>query len=187
MTPEIVIDFSSTIDLTKLKETILFICGHERDDPAFGAVKLNKLLYYADSKAYRELGDSITGATYQNLSEGHAPKELLAARDELLEEEDIKYELRPYYTRLQKRMTGCRKPKMSLFSPEEIDILREVIDTFWDFNATDISNFSHEEWGWKLTNVGEEIPYRTAWLSPEPLTQEQIKTGINLWKEINAS
>lgn len=182
---EIVIDFSSLINLTKLKETILFICKHAHDDPALGAVKLNKLLYYADFKAYRDLGKSITQATYQNLQEGPAPKEFLAARQELLDEDAIKYEKRPYFTHVQKRMTGCREPDLSIFTPQEIGILMEVITTFWEYDATDISELSHLEWGWKLTDRGEDIPYRTAWLSPDPLTQEQIGEGIRLWKELN--
>jgi hypothetical protein len=143
-------------------------------------------LYYADFKAFRDLGSSITGATYQNLQEGPAPKEFLAAKEELIDEQAIRYEERRYFTRTQKRMVGCREPQISLFAPGEIEILMEVIGTFKGFNATDISALSHLEWGWKLTETGQEIPYRTAWLSPDPLTQEQIGLGIKLWKELNA-
>jgi len=183
---EITIDFTSAIDLTMLKETILFICKEGHNDPALGAVKLNKLLYYADFKAFRALGESITGATYQNLQEGPAPKEFLAAKEELIDDKAIRYEERPYFTRTQKRMIGCREPQMSLFTPGEIEIIMGVIETFREYNATDISALSHLEWGWKLTETGEEIHYRTAWLSPDPLTQEQIGLGIKLWKELNA-
>ncbi|MEP6936295.1 MAG: type II toxin-antitoxin system antitoxin SocA domain-containing protein [Nitrospirota bacterium] len=43
-----------------------------KTDPRLGSVKLNKLLYYADFTAYRNLEKAITGAEYQHLPEGPA-------------------------------------------------------------------------------------------------------------------
>lgn len=180
------VDFTSHLNLAKLKETILFICKRGHDDPKLGAIKLNKLLYYADFKAYRELGKPITGATYQNLLEGPAPKELLAARDELIEEKAVDYKDVPYFTRTQKRMVSCREPRTTAFTAREVEILVDVIDSLWEYNASEITELSHSEWGWKLTRTGQEIPYRTAWLSPDALTQEDIRNGIVLWKELSA-
>ena len=49
----------------KLCELIIYIAEHSKDDTSFGAVKLNKLLYYSDFSAYRQLRNSITDAEYQ--------------------------------------------------------------------------------------------------------------------------
>ena len=88
----------------KFKELIVYIAERCQDDPTFGAVKLNKILYYADFAAYRIEGQPITGATYRKLSEGPAPKEMISARDELIESGRLRMEHRPYFTRIQKRL-----------------------------------------------------------------------------------
>lgn len=183
---KIKIDFSAVGDVTKLKEMVLYISQLSEGDPRFGAIKLNKILYYADFTAYRELGQPITEANYQHLREGPAPKELLQAVDELENEGGIRYEHRRYYTRRQKRIVRCREPNLKHFNPKELRIVEDVVKVLWDLNAIEVRDLSHEEWGWRLSDDGEIIPYRTAWLSPEPLTQEQIRDGIRLWEEMSA-
>lgn len=179
-TEEIILDFSSVIDLSRLKELILYIAGESKDDPRFGALKLNKILYYSDFISYRELGKPITGATYQNLSEGPAPKEFLPAVAELEDEGASTYFVTRYFKYPQRRLTPLRPANTSLFKLEELELVDEVIKALWSFNGSEASLLAHEEWGWKLTQEGEYIPYRTAWLSSEPLTQKQIADGISL-------
>jgi hypothetical protein len=173
-------------DITKLKQAILYLSQLSENDPKFGAVKLNKILYYADFRAYLELGHSVTGATYQHLEEGPAPRELLPARDELQSEGAIRLEDRPVFTRIQQRTVAQREPNLTVFDSREIEILRDAFEfllPYWGYQA---SILSHLEWGWKLTTEGEDIPYVTAWLSSEPLTQEQIRVGQALWEHRSA-
>src|SRR5919109_351200 len=55
----------------RLKELVLYLaCASETADPGFGMVKLNKLLYRADFEAFRRLGHSLTGETYQKQAYG---------------------------------------------------------------------------------------------------------------------
>jgi hypothetical protein len=167
-------------DITKLKELALYISEHSKDDPKFGAVKMNKILYYSDFKSYRELGKPITEATYQHIPEGPAPKEMLLAITALLSNGEAEYEERPYFNLVQKRLVNKRKPNKSLFSKEELGIVDEVIEELRPYNATEVSELSKREWGVKLYDVGEDIPYRTVWLSAAPLTQEQVARGLEL-------
>ena len=48
-------------DDRKMKELILYLAARSEDDPRFSSTKLNKLLFYCDFTAYRQLGRSITG------------------------------------------------------------------------------------------------------------------------------
>ena len=41
----------------KFRELILYVARRSEDDKYFGAVKLNKILYFSDFNAYRELGN----------------------------------------------------------------------------------------------------------------------------------
>jgi hypothetical protein len=170
-------------DWTRLQEAILYIAERSKDDPRFGAVKLNKILYYADFEAFRRFGTPITGATYQHLAQGPAPKELLIAKRALESRKELVEESRSYLNREQKRIVPQRHANVELFHPEELMILDQVIGDLWLANGSQVGALSHEEWGWKFTELGETIPYESAWLSPEPLSQEQIERGQELWQE----
>jgi hypothetical protein len=171
--------------LEKLKQLILYIAQEGQDDPALGAIKMNKILYFADMRAYLQLGKSITSSTYQHLPEGPAPKQFLSARGELLTEDKLELASAWYFNRQQQRIIAKSPPDLTVFSEAELRIVREVMDYLADFNGSEVTQLSHQEWGWKLTRDYEMIPYRAAWLSPEPLTEDQIEYGKQLWSEIS--
>lgn len=164
----------------KLRELILYIAQKSLSDTRCGAVKLNKLLYYCDFTAYRKLGKSITGAEYQHLQEGPAPRRGLPAQDNLKREGaiEIKYEPSLIGEPLR-RIIPKRKP-YQIFSKKERELINGIIKEFWNLTGRDLSEKSHEEFGWRLTQLGETIHYRTSWLSSSPLTEEQIKVGQEL-------
>jgi hypothetical protein len=157
---------------TKFRELVLYIAHKSEGDPRFDAVKLNKLLYYSDFNAYRRLGRPITNATYQKLSEGPAPKEMLPQRRIMLDKGDITIEHRPYFNGVQQRLVALRPPQKGLFNAEELAIADEMIEAMWHMTASEASAFAQRELGWLAARPGEEIPYQTAWLSSEPLPQE---------------
>jgi hypothetical protein len=175
---------SKPVGLERLKQLILYVAEQGQDDPALGAIKLNKILYFSDVRAYLQLGKPITGATYQHLPEGPAPRELLPARRELLNEDKLQLVSTWYFNRRQERVVAKSPPNLTMFSEAELRIVREVMEYLADYNASEVTDLSHREWGWQLTRDYEEIPYRMAWLSSEPLTEEQIEYGKRLWAEI---
>src|SRR6266852_5368152 len=72
----------------QLGELMLYVAAKCEGLRSFGAVKLNKILFYADFLAYDRLGRSITGAVYQKLRYGTAVKRLLAGRGRVLEQKE---------------------------------------------------------------------------------------------------
>jgi uncharacterized phage-associated protein len=164
----------------KFRELVVYVAEKSADDPRFGAVKLNKILYYSDFIAYRRLGHSITDDEYQNLEEGPAPRHMLNAQRDLEQAGAVKVETREYFNNQQKRMVALRGPKPGVLDATELAIVDEVITELRPLNAREASDRSHREFGWRTTNVGEAIPYRTAWISSEPLSQEQIQVGVEL-------
>ena len=161
----------------KLRELILYIAAKSEDDPRFGATKLNKLLFYMDFGSSRMLGQPVTGATYQHLPAGPAPRQLLTAKHFLIDSGAAITDIREYFAGAQERLVPQRPAKMALFTPEELAIIDSVIDEFWTFNARRISEYSHEEWSWRVTKDFEDMPYHLAWVSSDPLTPEQIEIG----------
>ena len=159
-------------DPKKFSESILYIARKSEEDPRFGAVKLNKILYFSDFNAFRLLGSPITGAQYQKLSEGPAPREMLGVRRTLIDAGRIRIEFRPYFNGVQQRVEAIDEPDVSVFAEGEVRIMDEAIDALWNMSARQASDLSHTEIGWQVAGQGETIPYETTWLSSDPIPQE---------------
>lgn len=147
---------------TKFKELILYIAEKSAADPSFGAIKLNKLLFFADFWSYGNFGRSITGARYQKLDHGPAPRQLVPVRDELLAngEATLVGEGSPPFTR--KRLIALRSAELGEFTAEEIALVDELLKHFANAGAGRLSHFSHRvSVGWRLVRFGEDIPYES--------------------------
>lgn len=151
----------------KFKELVLYVAWKSESDEKFGALKLNKILFYSDFWAYGRYGKTITGATYQHLKMGPAPKALPPARRELEESGAAVVRNTDYYGKKQNRLVPLRRPDLSLFRAEEIALVDEVIAKLWNKNGMEVSELSHLEVGWQITDMQEQIPYSTVFVSDE--------------------
>ena len=146
------------LDLSKLFDAILFFCK----EPVFKTV-LNKLLFYADFKHFKEYKISITGARYARVPYGPAPdkwdhyyaflkdEELLSV-DEVFYKEDVGGE----------KLTAETPPDLNRFSEDELGTLMFVKRYFRGWKAKQISDFSHNEKGYLETPTGRLISYSHA-------------------------
>ena len=167
----------------KLAELILYVSHKCTNDLYFGATKLNKILYFSDFFAYGNWGSSITGAEYQNLVNGPAPRHLLPVREALEHCKDLALQpVRFNSGKTQQRTVPLREPDLSLFSGQEIALVDDVIKMLVNMDAQATSDLSHRMVGWKMTAVGETIPYATIFLSNEPLSDAEIKRGQEIAK-----
>lgn len=164
----------------KLKNLILYVAEQSKDDPYFGATKLNKILYYVDFRAYRELGCPITGAEYQKLPDGPAPRELLKVRRQLLNEGRIALQNRQVFNYVQQRIVPL-DPAVdtgSSFLPNELAIIDDVLLMLRGKSGTEASEMSHDEAGWKLVGYYQTIPYETAWFPPQGTELDEESLAI---------
>lgn len=168
-------------DETRFKELVVLVSELCATDPTYGSVKLNKILYYADFMAYRELGKPITGATYFKLQEGPAPREFLSMRRELVSEGRLAIEHRPYFQGVQKRpiVVGAGAQRR-LFADDEMQIVTSIVNYFHGKSARDVSDISHREPGWILAEDRADIPYETAWLSQDPVDQADEALALQM-------
>jgi hypothetical protein len=162
----------------KMRELILYVSQQSQDDPAFGATKLNKILFFADFLAYRLHGKAITGQPYQKLDFGPAPKCLLPLRGKMVGAGDLALQHRDYYGEKQVRTIALRNPDLGGFNGREIAVVDFVIKQLQDKNATEVTELSHRFAGWELAELGEEIPYQVALLdAPGELSQTERQHG----------
>jgi uncharacterized phage-associated protein len=146
----------------KFEETLLYLAAKTGDDQRCGDKKLNKLLYFADVTAYRRRGQPITGAPYRHLSHGPIATPFVPARRKLKAEGKVTERKRPYFNRVQTctEVIG-EPPTTALLDSDELAILDEIVEKYWDYDGTEIEKAAHEDPGWALTREKELIPYRT--------------------------
>ncbi len=172
-------DSPVTFDREKFRELVLYVARESEDDVHFGATKLNKILYFSDFKAFAITGNAITGADYQRLERGPAPRQILPMLREMEREGEIERSERRYFNLLQKRVVPLRDPDLRSFSAGELTIIDQVIKELLLLNASQVSALSHLETGWQVARPGETIPYHSAYISDRRPTQRELaKRGI---------
>jgi hypothetical protein len=167
-------------DALKFKELVLHVALRSASDERFGQVKLNKILFYADFLAYAHFGEAITGARYQKGQWGPIAVPLVPVLDELLLHRDAAVVPRGYYGREQRVVVAARQPDLDRFRAREIALVDDVIDALRGKDASEVSELSHTLVGWKLAELGEDIPYETVFLEDRDPTPEEIERGLEL-------
>lgn len=158
---------------SRLRELILFIADQCKDDPKFGATKLNKLLYYSDFIAFREFGEPLTGAKYMRLPNGPVPVHLVPLREQMLESGEIELQTTKHYTYEQTRIVALRDAALDGFSGRDIKLITGIIAELSECNAADVSGMSHGR-AWNAASNKEVIPYEAALISDADLNQGDL-------------
>jgi Protein of unknown function (DUF4065) len=167
-------------DDEKLKELILILARESEGDPNFGAVKLNKELFYCDFLAYQHLGKSITGQEYIALERGPAPKYKTTIIHEMTKAGDLAIRPHEAFGDVQDRAFALREPKLDKFSKDELNLIHRVVHNCHDKSGKELSTMSHKFLGWRLAHEKEEIPYSVALGGRREPTLDEIKWGNEL-------
>jgi putative zinc finger/helix-turn-helix YgiT family protein len=148
-----------TMDFQKILQTVkVLIFGSK-----IYKTKLNKLLFYADFKHFKENVVSITGLNYAHLPYGPVPDQyellyesLLEADPSLRKEEDISQECTGEFFVYE------GEPDHSFLTMAELNTLLLVKEFFKSYSSKRITEFSHNEPGYQATSNGDLIPYSFA-------------------------
>lgn len=125
--------------------------------------KLLKLLWYADFLQFKRKKRAISGTPYWHLAYGPVPKKhemvlgSLSGMDWIsIQEEENGDGFTRIFIKAKERFDA------NIFNQEEWDIIRYVDQYFQDFGSRAISNFAHDESGWKETQDEQVISYEYA-------------------------
>ncbi|MEW6657661.1 MAG: type II TA system antitoxin MqsA family protein [Thermodesulfobacteriota bacterium] len=143
------------LNIDKVFQAIIFFCT----DGTL-KTKLNKLLFYADFKHYKDNALSITGLRYVHLKYGPVPdnyEHYYATLQDIEGAIRVDEEFIGEY--VGEVLSAAKKPDLSIFSESEIKTLIEVKQFFKPYNASGIKEFSHNEEGYRETRDGEIISY----------------------------
>jgi len=141
-------------DYEKFKSLVIYFALNETK---LFKTKLMKLLWYTDNVFFREKTISITGMQYACLPRGPVIENrnlLLGLLEKqgvisIVEDEDTNGEY------ILSETDSCDV----FLEQDEIDMAKKISDKFKLFNCKQISDYSHEERGWKENRVGSLISY----------------------------
>ena len=172
------------MSMAKFKELVHLVIYECRDNPwTLGAIRLNKVLWFADVFVYQKTGESISGMHYVRRPKGPAPRPILPVLREMEEAGTIRIEEQnsPYAPRLFHSLV---EPQNRLLSHEEQSVTKEIVDAVRGLSAADVSEITHDEI-WEAAEDGEEIPlYATLASGTGEITHEVRRWADNCLAEL---
>lgn len=167
---------------SRLKEAALYVMSRCVDAEAFGLVKLNKILWRADFRAYAARGVPVTGRQYQRLAQGPAPVEMLPVLHDMQRDGHIRIERRPVGNFEEQRPISLVEPSLRYFSADDISYLDGSIEGYWGHTGRSASQDSHGV-AWETRSNGDPMPYELAILSDEKLNAWEVAYFTKLAQE----
>ena len=147
-------------NLEKFKEVLLYILNKVGSKPNIGETVLYKLLYFTDFDFYEKYEEQLIGATYIKNHYGPTPVEFEKIVAETMNKEIMKVES-SYFNYPQRKYLPLRKADLSKLRANEIEVIDKVLDKLSDMNATQISDYSHDDVPWLTTEDNGIIEYES--------------------------
>jgi len=161
--------------MSRLKELVHYICNQCKDESGFGATKLNKILWYLDTFAFRKYGEPISGDTkYVKQKHGPVPHQILVVLRELEVEKSVLIKESKYHNHIKTDYIVLRPPNEAIFTAAEKELINEIAETVCRRTAKEISDLSHNA-VWEARKDGEEIPLYTVLTVPGKITRRDEK------------
>ena len=167
----------------RLEELMLYIADRCENDPYFGSTKLNKVLFLSDMFFYAQTGETITGAEYQRLPFGPAPRRMVPVLERLQTEQRGYMRTRQTSIGTQKRLVALADPDLSMFSGEQIAQVEKVLRLVQNQKANELSDTTHRDATWRFARDGETINPNAIFISQEPLSRSEMALGLAAAKE----
>jgi hypothetical protein len=177
---------SKNKDYAKTKELMIFLAFRLGEKSNYGATLLNKALYFVDNMHYLKTGSPVSSFTYIKQEFGPTPEPalFLSLKDELIASNDMSLVENDFFGRVQKKLIANREPNWSLFTPDEVSKIDEVITEIADLNGSEVSELSHQFPAWQAAADREELPFYTFLLSFKTPSDSDIAWAMNEIKNV---
>ncbi len=157
MTPE--------YDESKFKQLLHLAAALVSEHLSAGAVKLNKVLYYAEFEHFRDTGQPISGAVFVHRRMGPTPYRMLPVRSALINAGLLELRVNELGPGMEEHvLIPIAEMHYDLLSDDEIARVTRVAKELQPLSASGVSARSHLDAGWRTTGDGETIPYDTVFM-----------------------
>jgi len=157
-----------TLQVSKFKNVLLYILERCAGKPNVGETVLYKLLYFSDFNYYELYEEHLTGAKYRKLPYGPVPQKLDKIIDQMMEKGVIQRIKTKYFDKMQTRYIPLTKANLTELKASEKEVIDKVIEQMSDWSASAISNYSHKDLPWEVTDEGKDISYELAFYRELP-------------------
>ena len=166
----------------RLRELILYVCERCEKAPRFGKIKLNKIIWRADFKAFEKRRKPVTGSGYHKLNFGPAPVEMLPLLNTMLAKKQIEIEPVDVGGKTEQRVIALLPSHHNYFNAEDLEFIEESIAYYWDKSGTEASDDSHGI-AWKSRHERDPMPYESVFFNDEPLPSDKKSKFAKMAKE----
>ena len=154
-------------NLEKFKEVLLYILSKVGSKPNIGESVLYKLLYFIDFNYYEKYEEQLIGATYIKNHYGPTPTEFIKIVEDM-EGKDLAKVKDAYFQYPQTKYLPLRKPDLTKINAQEQKVIDDVLNALSDLNATQISDYSHNDVPWQTAEEGAIIDYESVFYRTPP-------------------
>ena len=171
----------------KLSAAIVYLAQRSLHDDHFGETKLVKLLYYADCAAYSRTGQPITGMTYIRMDHGPYPDGWQAVIQDMEERGIVRVQEEAFETTgaVRIRWLPNEDAVTTALTDNDRRFLDDQLRRFWQFNASQIEEYSHDDLAWFATASRQMMPYELSGIRrPGPTDEETRARGLRILERI---
>ncbi len=155
-------------NIEKFKEVLLYILNKVGAKPNIGETVLYKLLYFIDFNFYEKYEEQLIGATYIKNHHGPTPVEFSKIVKHMIKNKEIEIVKSEYFNYPQTKYLPLRRPDLSKLKANEKEVIDYVLERFSDMNATQISEYSHNDVPWLAAEDGKSIEYESVFYRTAP-------------------
>ncbi|MBA7490613.1 hypothetical protein ES702_01151 [subsurface metagenome] len=165
-------------NLEKFKEVLLYVLNKVGSKPNIGVTIIYKLLYFIDFNFYEKYEEQLIGATYRKNRYGPTPLEFKEIVNKMIKEKEITRIKNIYFEYPQTKYLPLKKPDLSKLKANEIKVIDDVLNLLSDLNASQISEYSHNDIPWLTTEDQEIIEYESVFYRTSPYSVRQYNEDI---------
>jgi transcriptional regulator with XRE-family HTH domain len=158
----------------KFKEVLLYILNKVGSKPNVGETVIYKLLYFIDFDFYEKYEEQLVGATYIKNNYGPTPLEFQKVVEHMADRELVKVKS-AYFSFPQTKYLPLRKPHLTKLRANEIEVIDSVLNRLSDMNASQISEYSHDDVPWLTAEDGGIIEYESAFYRVAPYSVREYE------------
>jgi transcriptional regulator with XRE-family HTH domain len=156
------------LQVNKFKNVLLYILEHCAGKPNVGETVLYKLLYFSDFNYYELYEEHLTGAKYRKLPFGPVPQKLDAIIKQMIDNGQLQRVKTEYHGFPQTRYLPLEKADLTQLKASEKEVIDRVIEQMSNWSAAMISDYSHKDLPWEITDEGKDINYELAFYRELP-------------------
>lgn len=148
-------------NVEKFKQVLLYILKKVGSKPNIGQTVIYKLLYFIDFNYYEKYEEQLIGATYIKNNYGPTPIEFKKITDQMIKDNEIEEVKSEHFNYPQTKYLPIVEPDLSVLKGNELEMINRVLKDLSDKNAKEISDYSHRDVPWIVSEKEKPIKYES--------------------------